>query len=31
MWGGVITLRRYDSSQGSVKDVRKGMSVDGKV
>ena len=23
MWEGVITFRRYDSSQGSVKDVRK--------
>ena len=23
MWEGVITLRRYDSSQGSEKDVRK--------
>ena len=23
MWEGVITFRRYDSSQGSLKDVRK--------
>ena len=29
MWEGVINLRRYDSSQGSVKDLRK--AVDGEV
>ena len=31
VWEGVITFRRCDSPQGSVKDVKKGVSVDGEV